>query len=147
MVDRKDRIETSIPDIPRFAGLTPALVHDGLEGFPQLIITPRRVTPLLEQLQGTVRSHMTTRLMCPLEECPNTVARHDSPVLMPEVGPVRLPLLLVDQGGFQTLLQAFVDVPKLFQVLIGARQPQNKLMRLRTLKKKLFQVLHLLESI
>ena len=45
------------------------------------------------------------------------VARHDQLVLMPEVGLVPLPLLLVDQGGFQTLLQALVDVPKLFQVL------------------------------
>ena len=45
------------------------------------------------------------------------VARHDYPVLMPEVGLVPLPLLLVDQGRFQTLLQAFVDIPKHLQVL------------------------------
>ena len=55
--------------------------------------------------------------MGPLEECQDTVARHDYPVIMPEVGLVTLPLFLVDQHGFQTLLQAFVDVPKLFQVL------------------------------
>ena len=110
-------METPVPDIPRFAGPTRALVHEGLEGFPQLVVRPRRVEPLLEQPQGTVSSHMTTRLMGSLEECRDTVPRHDYPVLMPEVGLVTLPLVLVDQGGFQTLLQAFVDVPKLFQVL------------------------------
>ena len=60
---------------------------------------------------------MTTRLMGPLEKCRDTVARQDYPVLMPEVGLVPLPLLLVEQDGFQTLLQAFVDVPKIFQLL------------------------------
>ena len=90
---------------------------DGLESFPQLIITPGSVEPLLEQLQGTVRSHMTSGLMRPLEEWRNTVAIHDYRLLMPEVGLVPLPLVLVDQGGFQMLLQAFLDVPKLFQVL------------------------------
>ena len=88
-----------------------------MEGLPQLIVSPRRVELLLEQLEGTVRSRMTTGLMGPLEECRDTVARHDYLVLMPEVGLVTLPLVLVDQGGFQTLLQAFVGVPKLFQVL------------------------------
>ena len=94
MWDRKGRIETSVPDIvkniPRFAGATRALVHNGLEGFPQLIVTPRRVEPLLKQLQGTVSSNMTTRLMDLLEECWDTVARYDYPVLMPEVGLVPL---------------------------------------------------------
>ena len=46
---------------------------------------------------------MTTGLMGPLQECRDTVPRHDYPVLMPEVGLVPLPLLLLDQGGFQTL--------------------------------------------
>ena len=55
--------------------------------------------------------------MCPLEQCRDTVARHDYPVLMPEVGLVTLSLVLVDQSGFQILLQALVDDPKLFQVL------------------------------
>ena len=45
------------------------------------------------------------------------VARQDYPVLMPKVGLVPLPLLLVDQGAFQTLLHSFVDFSKLFQVL------------------------------
>ena len=36
---------------------------------------------------------------------------------MPEVGLVPFPLFLVDQDGFQTLLQAFVDIPKLLQLL------------------------------
>ena len=53
----------------------------------------------------------------PLEECGDTVARQDYPVLIPEVGLVPLPLFLVDQDGFQTLLQAFVDVFKFLQVL------------------------------
>ena len=117
MGDRKGRIETSIPDIPWFAGPTRALVHDGLDGFALLIVTPRRVEQLLEQPQSTVRSNMTTRLMRSLEECRDTVAKHDYPVLMPEVGLVPFPLCLVDQDGFQTLLPAFVDVPKLLQVL------------------------------
>ena len=117
MGNRECRIETSVPDIPRFTRATRALVHDGLEGFPQLIVSPGRVEPLLEQLQGTVHSHMTTGLMGPLEKCRDTVARHKYPVLMPEVGLITLPLVLVDQGGFQTLLQALVHVPKLFQVL------------------------------
>ena len=81
----------------------------------QLVVCPRRVKPLLEQPQGTVSPHMTTGLMGPLEDCGLTVARHDYPVLMPEVGLVPLPLFMVDQDGFQTLLQAFVDVPKLSQ--------------------------------
>ena len=110
-------METSVPDIPRFAGPTRARFQDGLEGFPQLIVTPRRVEPLLEKPQGTVRSDMTGRLMGPLEECQDTVARRDSPVLMLEVGLVPLTLLLVDQDVLQTLIQAFVDFPKLLQVL------------------------------
>ena len=117
MWDRKGRIETPVPDIPRFVGPTRALVHDGLEGFRQLILTPRRVEPLLEQLQGIVRSSMTTRLMGPIEECQDTIARHDYPVRIPDVGLVRLPLFLVDQDGFRKLLQAFVNVSKLLQVL------------------------------
>ena len=60
---------------------------------------------------------MIIRLTGPLEECRDTVAGHDYPVLMPEVGLVPLSLLLVDQDGFPTLLQAFVDIPKLLQVL------------------------------
>ena len=117
MGDRKGRSETSVPDIPRFAGPTRAFVHDGLDRCPQLIVRPRRVEPLLEQLQGTVRSHMTTRLMGPLEECRDTVARYYYPVLMPEVGLVPFALFLIDQDGFQTLLQAFVDIIKVLQVL------------------------------
>ena len=50
-----------------------------------------------------------------LEECRDTVARHDYPVLMPEVGLVPLAPFLVDQDGFQTLLQAFVNVPNSFR--------------------------------
>ena len=117
MGDREIRIETPVPDIPSFAGPTRALVHDGLKGFPQLVVCPRRVEPLLELPLGTAGPHMTTGLMGPLQECRDTGARHDYPVLMPEVGLVPLPLFLVDQDGFQTLLQAFVDVSKLFQVL------------------------------
>ena len=60
---------------------------------------------------------MTTGLMGPLDECRDMVARHDYPVLMQEVRLVPLPLLLVDQDRFQTLLQAFVDVPTLLQAL------------------------------
>ena len=60
---------------------------------------------------------MTTGLMGPLEERLDSVARHDYPVLMPEVGLVPFLLVLVDQDGFETLLQAFVDIPKLLQVL------------------------------
>ena len=66
--DRESRIETSIPDIPRFTGPTRALVHGRLDGFPQLVISPRRVEPLLEKCQGTAGSHMTTGIMGPLEE-------------------------------------------------------------------------------
>ena len=117
MGDREGLRETSVPDISRFTGPIRALVQDGVEGFPQLLVRPRRVEPLFEQPQGTVPSHMTTGLIGPLEECRDTVARHDYPVLMPELGLVPLPLLLVDQGVFQTLLHAFVDVPKLLQVL------------------------------
>ena len=39
-----------------------------------------------------------------VQECQDTIARHDYTVLMLEVGLVPLPLLLVDQGGFPTLL-------------------------------------------
>ena len=67
-------METSVPDISGFVGPARALVNDGLEGFPQLIVTRRRVEPLLEQPQGTVRSNMTTRLMGPLEECQDTLS-------------------------------------------------------------------------
>ena len=114
MGDREIQIETPVPDIPRFPGPTRSLVHDGLEGLLQLVVSPRRVEPLLEQLEGTVCSHVTTGLVGPLEECRNTVARQDYLVLMPVVGLVTLPLVLVDQSGFQTLIQAFVDVPKTF---------------------------------
>ena len=69
----------------------------------RVLATPRRVEPLLEQLEGTVRSNMITRFMGPLEECRDTVARHNYPVLMPEAFLVLLPLFLVDQGGFQML--------------------------------------------
>ena len=115
MGDRESRIETPVPDIPRLAGPTRALVHDRLEGFPLLVVRPRRVEPLLEQPQGTVSRNVTTGLMGLLEECRDTVARHDYPVLMPEIGLVPLPLFLVDQDGFQTLLQAFVDVQSSFK--------------------------------
>ena len=60
---------------------------------------------------------MTTRLMGPLEQCQDTVARHDYLVLMPEVGLVPLPLLLFDEDRFQTFLQAFLDISGLLQVL------------------------------
>ena len=60
---------------------------------------------------------MTSRLMGPLEECWDTVARHECPVLMPEVSLVPLSLLLVQKDGLETVLQVFVDIPKLFQVL------------------------------
>ena len=115
--DRKGGIETSVPDIPRFTGPTRALVHNGLEGPPQLMVTPRRVEPLLQKLQGTVSTNITSGLMGSIEECRDTIARHNYPVLMPEVGLVPLPLLLVDQDGFQTLLPTFVDIPKVLQVL------------------------------
>ena len=59
---------------------------------------------------------MTTRPMGPLEEGTDTVARHEYPVLMPEVGLGPLPLFMVDQDGLETLLQAFLDIPKLLQV-------------------------------
>ena len=108
---------TSVPDIPRFTGPTRAFVHDRLGGLPQLVISPRRMEPLLEKPQGTAGPHMTTGLMGPLEQPLDCVARHDYPVLMPEVGLVSFPLFLVDQDGFQTLLHAFVDIPKLLQVL------------------------------
>ena len=36
---------------------------------------------------------------------------------MPEVGLIPFPLFLVDHDRFQMLLQAFVDFPKLLQVL------------------------------
>ena len=88
-------METSIPDIPRSTGPTRALVHDRLEGFSQLVIRPRRVEPLLQKPQGTVGPHMTTGLMRPLEERRDSVARHDYPVLMAEVGLVPFPLFLV----------------------------------------------------
>ena len=114
MGDSENRIETSIPDFPRFTGPTRALVHDRLKGFPQLVIRPRRVEPLLEKPQ---MPHMTTGLMGPLEERRDSVARDDYPVLMPEVALVPFSLFLVDQDVFQTLLQAIVDIPKLLQVL------------------------------
>ena len=110
-------METSVPDIPGLTGLTRGLVHDGLEAFLQPIVRPRRVEPLLEQLQGTFRSNMTTRLMGPLEECRMWSLGTTIRSSCQNVGLVPLPLLLVDQGGFQTLLQAFVDAPKVFQVL------------------------------
>ena len=46
--DGQGLVETSVSDIPWFAGPTPALVHDRLEGLPQLVISPRSVEPLLE---------------------------------------------------------------------------------------------------
>ena len=46
--DGQSRVETSVPDIPRFAGPTRALVHDRLEGLLQLVISSRSVEPLLE---------------------------------------------------------------------------------------------------
>ena len=46
--DGQGRVETSVPDIPRFAGAARALVHDRLEGFPQLAVSLRSVEPLLE---------------------------------------------------------------------------------------------------
>ena len=55
--------------------------------------------------------------MGPLEESRGTIARHNYCVPMPEVGLVTLPLLLVDQDRFLTLLEAFVDIPRLLQVL------------------------------
>ena len=117
MGDRESRKETSIPDILRFTGPTRAIVHDRLEGFPQLVISPRRVEPLLEKPQGTAGPHKTTGLMGPLEERQDSVATHDYPVLMPELGLVPFPLFLVDQDGFKTLLQAIVDIPELLHVL------------------------------
>ena len=42
---------------------------------------------------------------------------HDYLVVMPEMTLVTLPLFLVDRDRLQTLLQAFVDIPKLIQVL------------------------------
>ena len=60
-------METSVPDIPRFIGPERALVHDRLEGFPQLVVSPRSVEPLLEQPQGTVSTHMTAGLMDPFK--------------------------------------------------------------------------------
>ena len=42
------QIETSVPDIARFAGPTREIVQDGLQGFPEQIVIPRRVEPLLE---------------------------------------------------------------------------------------------------
>ena len=68
-------------------------------------------------MQGMVSPNVTTRLMGPLEECRYMVARHNYLVVMPEVGLVPLSLLPVDQDGFQTLLQAFVYILRLLQVL------------------------------
>ena len=79
--------------------------------------------PLLEKPQGTAGPHMTTGLMGPLEERRSSVARHDYPVLMPEVGLVPFPLFLVDQDGFQTLIQAFADISK----LLSCRSPSRGL--------------------
>ena len=46
--DGQGRVDTPVPDIPRFAGPTGALVHDKLEGLTQLVVNPRSVEPLLE---------------------------------------------------------------------------------------------------
>ena len=59
---------------------------------------------------------MTTRLRGPLEQSQNT-AKHDSPVLLPEIGLFTFPLLLVGQDRFEMLPQAFVDIFKFLQVL------------------------------
>ena len=57
MGDRERRKETFVPDIPRFTGPTRALVHDALEGFPGLIVRPRRVEPeLVEDLESVARA-------------------------------------------------------------------------------------------
>ena len=117
MRDGQGRVETSVPDIPCFTGPARALVHDRLEGFPQLVVRPRSVEPLLEQPQGTVSIHMTTGLIGPLQQRWDSVTRHHDAVLVPEVALVPLPLVLVDQEGFKAFLQALVDIPKLLQVL------------------------------
>ena len=113
--DGQGRVETSVPDIPWFAGPTRALVHDRLEGFPQLVVSPRSVEPLPEQPQGTVSTHMTAGLMGPLQQRSDSVTGYHDAVLVPEVALVPLPLILVDQEGFKAFLQALVDIPKLLQ--------------------------------
>ena len=110
-------MKTSIPDISSFAGAAWAVVHDGWEDSPWLIITPRRVEPLFEQLQGTVITNRTTALMGPFEESQKTLARLDYQVFMPDIGLIAFLLLWADQDRFGTLLQAFVDTSKLPQVL------------------------------
>ena len=117
VLDGKGGLETSVPDIPRFREQARALVHNRLEGCPYLIIPARGVEALIEILQGTLSPNMTTRLIGPLEESRDTVARHNYPVRILEVGFVTLPLFLADQDSFQTLLHAFVDILKLLQVL------------------------------
>ena len=117
MRDGQGRVETSVPDIPWFAGPARALVHDRLESFPQLVVCPRSVEPLLEQPQGTVSTHMTAGLVGPLRQRWDSVTRHHDAVLVPEVALVPLPLILVGQEGFKAFLQALVDIPKLLQVL------------------------------
>ena len=82
-----------------------------------MVITPRSVEPSLEQLPGTVSSNITTGLMGPFEESRDPVARYNNQVFMPQVGLVSFLLLLVDRDRFQTLLWAFIDIPKLLQVL------------------------------
>ena len=82
-----------------------------------MIITPRGVEPLLKQFQGTVSPDTTTSLTSPLEESRDTVTRYNYSLLMPEICLVTLPLLLVYQDRLQTLLQAFLDMPKLLQLL------------------------------
>ena len=117
MRDGQGRVETSVPNIPRFAGPTWALVHDRLEGLPQLVISPRSVEPLLEKPHGTVSTHMTAGLMGPFQQRWDSVTEYHDAVLVPEVILVPLPLLLVDQEGFKALLQALLGFPKLLQVL------------------------------
>ena len=116
MGDGQGRVETPVPDIPRLAGPTRALVQDRLEGLLQLVIGPRSVEPLLEEPQGTVSTHMTAGLVGPLQQRWHSVTGHHNAVLVPEVALVPLPLLLVDQEGFKVFLQALVDVSKLLQV-------------------------------
>ena len=60
---------------------------------------------------------MTTGLMGPLEECRNTVARHDILVFIAWVGLTKFLLLLVDQDRFQALIEALVDILELVQLL------------------------------
>ena len=115
--DWKGRIETSVTDVLRFAGPARALVRDGLEGIPLLIITPHRVEPLLEGFK--VRSAPIR----PLDSCGH-LRRAGIQSLGTTIRSSCQRYVLssfhcswLTRTGSIRFFSAFIDIPKLLQAL------------------------------